>query len=310
MLSPAKQNSSDKRYTFSGHGTFPLRYGWLKKSYDALVKAEDKGGDAKDVFTDDAITRFGVGKNMVSSMRHWCNATNLIENNKLTKEAQQIFGENGFDPYLENPITLWIIHYSLATNPQLLTYYWFFNINNSLNLDRKTLHNEIVKYCADQGHPIPSATTLKRDIECFVRLYMYKSHLSNDDSIESPLTELGLIVPIHKPGFFAGNRGPKATLPPALFWEAVFLFWDRQYKFQNSLSLSQLAYGELSPGRVFLLDENSIIDYIYKSSHLFIEHIKWSETAGNRELTLSGATLDELISKSDKLTRDTYGEKI
>lgn len=321
MLNPPRLDDTN-RYTFSGHGTFPMRYGWLKKSYDALAEAVKTGGDVKDVFSDKAITKFGVGKNMVSSMRHWCYVTNIIEKDnstdkdrltnkdKLSDFANEIFADKGLDPYLENPITLWILHYSLATNPQLLTYYWFFNINNSLNLDRKTLQNEVAKYCAEQEKPIPSATTLKRDVECFVRLYMYRSSQNNDDAVESPLTELGLIVPIHKPGFFAGNRGTKPTLPSALFWSSVFHFWKARYEEQNTLSLSQLAYQELSPGRVFLLDEASIIEYIYSSSHLFNEHIKWSETAGNRELTLSGTTLDKLITKSNCLTREAYAQKI
>ena len=63
------------RPQFSGHETFPLRYGWLKKAFDAVLGTEG-GSDNRHVFTgSDAIARFGVGKNMVASMRHWsiCN---------------------------------------------------------------------------------------------------------------------------------------------------------------------------------------------------------------------------------------------
>lgn len=313
MLNIPKQEET-KRPTFSGHGTFPMRYGWLKKSFDALYEAENNFNNlnAKDVFSShDAIAKFGVGKNMVSSMRHWCNVTNVLDENKLTLFAKQIFKDNGFDPYLENPITLWIIHYYLATNRQLLTYYWFFNINNLLNLDRKTLQNEIEKYCAKEGHEIPSSITIKRDVECFVRLYMYKTSQNNDDAVESPLTELGLIIPIHKQGYFAGNRGAKSNLSPALFWASVFLFWDRSYKNQKTLNLSSLAYNPLSPGRVFLLDENSIVEYIYDSAHLFNGQIEWSETAGMRQLKIKGyTTLDELINKSNQLIEEAYNDEI
>jgi hypothetical protein len=46
-------------HSFSGHETFPFRYPWLKKGYDA-VRAD------RNVFQrDDAITTLGVGKNMV-----------------------------------------------------------------------------------------------------------------------------------------------------------------------------------------------------------------------------------------------------
>jgi len=72
----------DFKPQFSGHETFPLRYGWLKKVFDAVFFYEQEGriADTKNLFlSDDSIARFGVGKNMVSSMRHWANAAGVIE---------------------------------------------------------------------------------------------------------------------------------------------------------------------------------------------------------------------------------------
>lgn len=296
--------------TFSGHGTFPMRYGWLKKSFDAV----DSNGSVREVFTnDEAIARFGVGKNMVSSMRHWCNVTNVFDKDTTSGFAKKVFADDGLDPYLESPITLWLLHYSLATNPQLLTYYWFFNVNNSLNLDRRTLQQEVEKYCRDNDYHVPSSTTLKRDVECIVRLYMYRSEHNNDDAIDSPLAELGLIVPIHKQGYFSGNRGAKATLIPALFWAAVFQFWEHSHGDASAVSLDALAYNPLGPGRIFLLDENSIVDYIYQSLNMFEDKVSWSETAGKRQLVLRGevkSTLDELIEKSDALIIKAYQDEV
>jgi hypothetical protein len=47
------------QHAFSGHETFPFRYPWLKKGFDA-VRA-----DAGVFLREDAITTLGVGKNMV-----------------------------------------------------------------------------------------------------------------------------------------------------------------------------------------------------------------------------------------------------
>lgn len=59
---------------FSGHETFPLRQMWLKKVYD---RADSFGYIHKSTFTnEDAIAKFGVGKNMVASIRHWALACN------------------------------------------------------------------------------------------------------------------------------------------------------------------------------------------------------------------------------------------
>ena len=62
---------TDYQPKLSGHETFPLRYGWLKKAFDAVSAAEESGLDRSIFLADDAIARFGVGKNMVASMRHW-----------------------------------------------------------------------------------------------------------------------------------------------------------------------------------------------------------------------------------------------
>lgn len=54
------------QYSFSGHETFPFRYPWLKKGFDAVLE------DPSVFQRDEAITILGVGKNMVRSIRHWC----------------------------------------------------------------------------------------------------------------------------------------------------------------------------------------------------------------------------------------------
>lgn len=310
MLKTPQKNM--KRPIFSGHETFPLRYGWLKKSFDAIAKANEQGLDAKDVFSSEAaIAQFGVGKNMVNSMRHWCNLTGILENNELTEFANSILADNGLDPWMEHPITLWIFHYYLSTNPDLVTYFWYFNINNNLNLDRKTLHNEITDYCIKQNIKEPSATTLKRDIECLIRLYMFKASQNNDDAIESPLTELELILPLHKQGYFAANRGEKPSLPNALFWHALFIFWQATAETQSTLSLSALSYSPTSPGRIFLLDENSLINIIYKSIDQFNGLVEWSETAGLKQLELKGkAELTNLINISKQEVKKAYSNEI
>ena len=64
---------------FSGHETFPLRYGWLKKAFDRVAETEDISDNRGACWDDDAIARFGVGRNMVASMRYWAKATRIIE---------------------------------------------------------------------------------------------------------------------------------------------------------------------------------------------------------------------------------------
>src|SRR3954451_12624351 len=93
------------QHAFSGHQTFPFRYPWLKKGFDA-VRADPA------VFTrDDAITTLGVGKNMVRSIRHWCLAAGILTENRdsglhPTELGELLLDDEGLDPYLEDPATL------------------------------------------------------------------------------------------------------------------------------------------------------------------------------------------------------------
>ena len=73
-MSTPKPTTSDKIIaSFSGHETFPFRYTWLKKGVDAVR-------ENLTIFADDSATiTLGVGKNMVRSIHHWCQAAGLIE---------------------------------------------------------------------------------------------------------------------------------------------------------------------------------------------------------------------------------------
>ena len=57
----------------------------------------------------------GVGKNMVSSIRYWLNAFGILENGAVAPWAEAIFRDGGFDPYLEDEGTLWLLHYALVS---------------------------------------------------------------------------------------------------------------------------------------------------------------------------------------------------
>ena len=90
----------DYRPQLSGHETFPLRYGWLKKAFD-VVRASEAQDHNKSVFSgEDAIARFGLGKNMVSSMRHWATAAGILEDAGkdriiTTALGRPLFGADG-----------------------------------------------------------------------------------------------------------------------------------------------------------------------------------------------------------------------
>lgn len=299
---------------FSGHETFPMRYGWLKKVYDACLPIEKKkkGSIVKDLFNnDEAIVTLGVGKNMVSSMRHWSIYASLfdVDNNKnliINDFAREIFDDKGLDPWMENYATLWFIHWNLAAKKpcknHLYTYLWFFNMLNGVTFDKVVLASKIFDSLKDLPVKKPSPSTLKRDIECF--LGVYSSRLSksraDEDNIESPLTELELISPLVGRNLFQINRGIKPTLSIYTFLFSLLKFWDFYSPNTKTLSFESICYNFMSPGRIFLLNEDAVSEYLQKLAIVTNNKFEYTETAGMKQV---------IINSHQKLILDTWAIK-
>ncbi len=279
---------SDYRPQFSGHETFPLRYGWLKKAFDAVSETQKEPN--KFVFGDEAIARFGVGKNMVAAMRHWASATSIISENSngygVTPFGTFLFGKNGVDPYLENHASLWLLHLALTGVPDKTTWYWVFNHFSAQSFERHHLAEALLKLAKEKEWPRTASTTIKRDVECFLRTYAPKSSSSRgaiEGNLESPLAELSLIKSIGKKDGYQLVRGQKPTLPDSIFLKALCAFWNR-YASANTLSFEVIQHEPGSPGRVFLLDELDLIGRLHHLEDLTSGALRWSETAGLRQV--------------------------
>ncbi len=271
---PSDFNSEKYSPKFSGHETFPLRFGWLKKAYDAVEEA-DKQDNYQNPFKDEAaIAKFGVGKNMVTSMQHWSEVTVFMEKNLEPIEddkrviintplADAVLSTDGHDPYLENPATSWIVHWNLVSKPTCTTWYWSFNHFNYGIFDREQLQSALASVCAERGwSKRASLPTLKRDVECFVRTYSAKPLKAGeglDASIDGPLVELGLLNATGKRDGFRFNFGEKPNLSDECFAYIIFDYWEQHIGAQtNSVSLEALALNPSSPGRCLLLDVDSL----------------------------------------------------
>ena len=305
---------------FSGHETFPLRYGWLKKVYDACVPIEKKkrGVITRDLFNnDEAIVTLGVGKNMVSSMRHWSIYTSLLDTDEnknlfINDFAKEIFDDEGKDPWLENYATLWFIHWNLAAKKKyknhLYTYLWFFNFHNGITFEKEMLATRILESLKNLRFKEPSHLTLKRDIDCFLGVYSSRisKNKSDEDNIESPLTELELISPLVGRNLFQINRGSKSTISIYTFLFALLKFWDFYSPNTKTLSFESICYNFMSPGRIFMLNEDSISEYLSKLADATNRKFEYTETAGMKQVILSSNQNINLDAWAMKYFRNNY----
>lgn len=283
--------------SFSGHQTFPFRYTWLKKGVDAVA-------DPTFSFSsEDASVTLGVGKNMVSSIRHWCGVARLIKTDKeqrsqptLTEFSKIIFTENKFDPYLEDPATLWLIHWQIATNiNQATTWYWVFNILRETRFVLDTFKQELYKWAqrtyedeqqAKKKLRIVSDDTFQRDVNCFIRTYCQSRHNHGivEESFDCPLVELNLIVELPDGNKYEFLRGEKENLPVEVVAATIDAFWTLRFSEEGPLPFSELMYAPLSPGRIFRLDEDTMTTYLEDLAQCTKGALQYDETAGLKQV--------------------------
>lgn len=280
-------SDSNVRGQFAGHETFPLRLLWLKKAYDAV-----RDGASSGTFQEQsAIARFGVGRNMAVSMRFWGLATAFLEERdriiKPTPLGHAILADDGYDPYLEHAATVWLAHWGVASSPEwTTTAYFAFNVLSAIEFDTGSLIEELMTLVRTRGWRA-TPNTLKRDVEVFLRSYVRRDAMAGDDAAEPLLAELGLIREARVGGWHEFVRGPKPTLPDGVFAYALADFWEARGG-SSAITAEQVCYAPGSPGRVFKLDEDTVVTRLMGIESVTAGAWRWTDTAGLRQVQRLG----------------------
>lgn len=175
-----------------GHEKFPLREGWINKALMIIPKNPD-------IFLrKDATDMFGIGSNMVKSLRYWMKAFGLTVENRSSGAELTDIGKiiAYYDPYLENPFTLWIMHSYIAKNKnEATTWYMFFNHCDADDLEKGEIESillrEIKKYAAGQSF---SEKSLSNDVDVLLNMYSRNKEKSDPEEKNiSPFSQLELI---------------------------------------------------------------------------------------------------------------------
>ena len=299
------------RPTFGGHEKFVFRHGWLKKGVDA-VKKEPLA------FTrDEALAELGVGKNMVRSIRHWCLATGMLQEIggaglakplQPTELAQKLLFNKGWDPYLEDVGSLWLLHWQLATR---LTrgYVWhlLFSIYLETEFTRPSLKKFIGNQLEQRGYS-PTDGTIEREIEFCLRTYIpakTKLGVISEETLDCPLAELD-IVRSFDDGMYRFNVGPKVSLPLGIFGYALLMFFSCTVENRRTVAIDDVIYQPGIPGQVFKLDENTVVEYL-ESLEIFSNGLlRLQETAGLTQVYLTETLSSDFQGQALELLRRHY----
>lgn len=265
---------------FSGHETFAVRHAWLPKAFHYLSDPHSPG------FADEeaAMVALGLGKNMVRALRFWVEVLGLATPDlsgtlRPSNLARVIFGEEGLDPYLEDPRTLWVLHWHLSTRKKDPLCAWDVLVNRWPKAEftkseaLKEFQRESEKHVRG-GH---SPVTLGQHFDIFIHMYVSgRGGAGNvEETLDSPFADLELVTQIgERKGregraepVYAFRRGEKPEITPGLFAYVIDQVFSGQGQKEATRTFRNLVVGPNGPGRVFQLPEDAVRDRLDHLAH-------------------------------------------
>jgi hypothetical protein len=290
--------------SFARHETFAPRFGWLRKGFTAVA------GDSEAFLREDAPVTLGVGKNMVNAIRYWSMAFKLtVEHPKggtsraniasPTWEACWLLSDDGADPFLEDPASLWLLHWWLLTPTKHARCYaptWWaaFNALPTSRFAEAELAELVARQVRLAGWEQPAPASVAKDVDCLTKMYAPRkspregSPGSFEDLLDCPFRELGLLEATPGKGHLWRFTGTARTsLPPRIIAYACLDYCSRHTAAGGSVTLARLASEPGSPGRAFRLREPDIAGALEEVSG-YHPAISVTDTVGHRSLVNSG----------------------
>jgi len=294
---------------FGRHETFPLRYPWLTKGYEALIERPD-------IFAqpDLAMVKLGVGRNMVSAILYWLQAARLIDytDGQATPTAlgETILGEQG-DRFLEDEATLWVIHWLIASNSRLATgFYWFFNRFALPRFREDELRAGLTDFVERELRIERSASTLKSDTSTLLRRYAPGDATDpgrGEDHLDTPMSQLRLVEQAGQGRELLSARAARPFLPALALHLALAECFADERNGRPAIPIRDLLYGRdegAAPGAVFRLSEDGLMTALNRVMRAWPGCYELRDTAGIHQLYCIGD-----IATPQAILRDYYEQE-
>lgn len=262
-----------EKFVFSGHDSFQCKTQWLKKGYDFVLNQNN--------FNDpEAVITLGVGKNMVTAIRHWLKAFDIIDaDQNITEIGHYIFNnENGVDPYTEDLSTLWLLHYHLIKRNYASIYRMaFVDFHREKNeFTRENLQLYIKRRCREEGWDyLYNENTAKKDVGVFIQNYVVPDNRVFDD-FSVLLLQLDLIKKVDKITYTFNNISKQSVDSNILLYAILDYFNSSSIGFNDLMEL----------GLIFCLTNSELIEKIEQICLLYPDNVVFSDVAGIKELQI------------------------
>ncbi|OIR07388.1 hypothetical protein GALL_103440 [mine drainage metagenome] len=294
-LGPQSAAAASERFLFAGHQTFALRISWLPKAATVLANGIDPFANPRE-----GMMHLGIGRNMVEALRCWVQLYGVARfgdsGPKLTEFGDLIFGSRGFDPFLEDERTLWLLHWNAATNRDLRFFAWHW-VCNILSEPEFTYGEALRAFKAQTETKLRplSPTTLRQHLDVFLSTYVQSatplSGMVAEDLLESPLAVLGFIqrgepragaqakdIP------YSVDVGPKSGISDELLRLCLHQGWPLFAGMNETISYREVGHAANSPGRIFRLPERDLHERLQRLAANWPNEFQLLESNNQRQL--------------------------
>jgi hypothetical protein len=229
---------------------------------------------------------------------------------EVTPFGKAVLGrKRGFDPFLEDIRTLWLIHWHLSTHAEEPLFAWDFLLNNwpHPELTRSAVLAAFRKEAGRQERTL-SDVTLEQHFETFLHTYVPTRSRKGDiqeDNLDCPLVELELLQQVgerpldgsdRREPIYAFRREEKPEITPPLFAHCLAEFWQKRRGNERTLTFKDVAFGHASPGQVFKLPEWDVRNRLEAIVEDTDGYLRYSESAAKQTVTRGDGPKPDFLS--------------
>lgn len=284
-------NLNKSTLRFSGHDTFNCKEQWILKGLQ-LIKNEEDTAIFKET---EAISKLGVGKNMVRSIHYWLRAFGMLNDaEKITDIAKNLFVEKKWDKYLESEGSLWLLQYFLCKTGYAsifkLIFNDYFSDKATLEFSEFQVLNFINRELSKNGQSRVSENTLISDFKVFIRTYASptKNIKTIEDDFSVPLLSLNLISDTGRKNdknqnIYRLNKATQKTISPEIFG---FCLIDH-FELEKAINYDNIMN---TIGSYLCLSNDGLDDMIEKLCDSYKNHFSYKSDAGTRQIQIKNVT--------------------
>ena len=269
------EQAKAKKYTFSGHESFPCKTLWLKKGYDFVVTG-------KDFNSPDAVIDLGVGKNMVAAIRFWLRAFGVCDaNGRPTPLGDYLFDdEHGKDRYLEDLATLWLLHLNIVLTEEATLYRIFFCgvQRERTQFEREQIVSYVKLKMAEAGRQtLFNENTVKKDVGVLLQSYTLPRKPQSNEDYSTLFLDLDLIRQnAEGKGYYINVKGKRKVTPE------VFMYGLLRIKGDDNTIPYETIQERL--GLTFCMADAETIAMLKTLAKAYDRYLAYSDVAGIRQV--------------------------